>query len=114
MNTRIQKIKEYFSKRQNIILTLLCFGVILAIIRDVPFFNLIFPENTSLFLIFVLTVALFRWYRNYIFFLILIIPTVILNFMGSVMHSEQVTILIFVILLMLIIDQTFAFLKNEA
>src|SRR3990167_8339680 len=103
------KIKEYFNKKQHAVILLLCFGLALAILREVPFLNVIFPENTVIFLIIVITAILFKWYVKPLFLLILIIPTVILFISGSISHAEQLSILIFVILSILVADLAFEF-----
>jgi len=108
------KIKEYLSNKQGAILFLVSFGLLLLIIRDVPFLNIFFPENATLFIILVTTTVLFKLYRSYIFFLILTVPMMILSVTGSVSQAEQLAIFTFVILFILILDQTIYLFNDES
>lgn len=109
----MKRIKNYFLQRQNIILILLSLGVLLLIVRDVPFLNIFFPQNSILAAMFIIITILFKWYKNYLFFLILVIPTIIL-FITRSSQAEQLAILIFFILALVIVDETISLIKDES
>lgn len=107
------KIKEYFYGRENIVLILLSLGVILLLIRDVPFLNIFFPDYTTLSFLFIVASFLFKWYKAISFYIILITVTALSFFANSSVVTEQLAILIFVILTINIVDQTIRLFKDE-
>jgi len=108
------KIKDYLYNKQARILFLASFGLLLLIVREVPFLNIFFPENAIPFAISIAAIVLFKWYRSYIFFLILTVAMIIPTFTGSISQAEQLAILIFVILVIFIADQTLSLFKDES
>lgn len=108
------KIKEYFYGKENIILILLSLGLISLTVRDIPFLNIIFPNYATISVLFLTAIYLLKWYKKYIFYILLTIVTVISYFAGSIAQAEQLGILVFVVLTINIIDQTIQLFKNES
>ena len=108
-----EKIKTYFINKQYNILILLTLGVALLVIREVPFLNIFFPENTTLSIFIVLSVAVLGLYRNYIVLFFLAIILLPLHLMNLFIQAEQMAIIIFVILVILIFDETISFFKEK-
>jgi len=109
----VEKTKSYFQKKQFNILVLLIFGVILLVLREVPFLNIFFPENTTLSIFVVIFVAVLRLYKNYYFLLFLALILLLLHLLDLFIQAEQLAIITFVILVLLIIDETISFFKEK-
>ncbi len=108
------RIKEYFYGKQNVVLILLSLAVLFLVVRGIPFLNIIFPDNATLSVLFVVASFMLNWYKSPSLYLLLGIATGILYFIGSNSQAEQLAILAFVILSILIVQQTIQLFKDES
>lgn len=112
MNIKIEKIKEYLHNHQNLLFVALFSGVIFLLIREIPFLNLYFPSSTPLIAVLITIIILFNLYKLPAFLLGLAFILAIL-YLFKITQAEQIAILTFVILFILIIDETISFFKEK-
>lgn len=108
------KIKKYFYGKENTILILLSLAVIFLILKDIPFLNIIFPNYATISVLFVVASFLLGWYKNFLFYVLLVFITVVSYFAGSVSQTEQLAILTFFILSIFIIERAVQLFKDES
>lgn len=107
------EIRDYFYKRRSTFLILLTLGVLLLIVREIPFLNIFFPQNTTLSIISLATILMLRWYKSYLFFVFLLACLFVATLLGLLVQTEQAAVFIFVILIALIVDETLSFIKEK-
>lgn len=113
MRIGVREIEALIESQRVKLLIIMSLGVILLVIRDVPFLNIFFPQNTIFSVIFTASVILFGFYRKILFFLVFTILTIFLNFAKLTLQAEQAAILVFVILSILTLDEFISFLRNR-
>lgn len=112
MLKEIQQFKDYLSSQQLTLLVILLLGMLSLTIREVPFLNLYFPTSTPLIVISLGIIILFNLYRQFLFWLFLILLTLILYLGQVTTQAEELADFIFVILLILVLAETKNFLQT--
>lgn len=106
------KIEALIHNQLNKVLILLSLAVVLLVVRDVPFLNIFFPQNTIFSVIFITAVILFGFYRKILFYSVFTILTIFLYIAKLTFQAEQTAILIFVVLSILILDEMISFIRT--
>jgi len=113
MRVDIKRIEAFIDNQKAKLLVIISLAVMLLVIRDVPFLNIFFPQNTIFASISVLTIVLFRLYKNVLFILSLAILTMILLMLRLNFQAEQTAILTFFVLSVFILEEVIFLLRNK-
>ncbi|HBB76663.1 MAG: hypothetical protein A2186_03230 [Candidatus Levybacteria bacterium RIFOXYA1_FULL_41_10] len=109
----INRIKEYFYKRQNRILVILSLSVLFLVVKEIPFLNIFFPDNAAFGVALISILILFKLYKNTIFIIFLAFFSFILYITEVVNHADQLAVLILVCLTVYMLEEATVFLRNE-
>src|SRR3989344_4606539 len=109
----VNKIKEYFYRRQERILVILSLSILFLVVREIPFLNIFFPEKTA-FVVTVLSILiLFKLYKNIIFLIFLTVFGFTLYISDVANQADQVAVLILVCLILFLIEESIVIFKDE-
>ncbi len=109
----INKIKAYFYKRQNRILAILSLSVLFLLVKEIPFLNIFFPDNTAFGVALLSILILFKLYKNIIFIIFLAVFSFILYITDLVDQADQIAVLILICIILFLIEESIILFKNE-